>query len=533
MPFGKRTKVADDPVQPVARLSKTRHWLHFGLVFAAAWAFLYHLQFRTEWLLSYDGWYHIKYAELLPSFGIQTEWKWAAQSVWAEHFADKQLLYHAFLIPFTWFDNLATGMKHATVLLGAGAVTSFFAVLNLNRIRFPMLWAAVLLVASGEYFLFRLCLPRPHVASIILLLWSLHFLLNQRRIALCVVILVYSFSYAAFHVPFGLALILSGHILFTERRLEWKTPLVVFVAMLAGMLINPYFPENFRWFWMVNVMIPWTAASGSVDLQMADELLPPTARDFLAAHLPILLGLVAAAWAGMTRKMVFATKTRALFLILLVYFLLTAMNRRFVEYSVPVGLFFVAAFVTDAMREVDLGTLWRAGGVKRKVLAGSALLTAIVFGVLAYTTYKGVRPRLYLPTPERMGAALYLHEHTDDDELVFTCDWDDAPELFFFNPKNRYPVIMDPFYMYVHDPEFWKQWVAAANGMYLGRTYDILAPMYRYGVCTQGWTEIKAIVGKDPRMELVFDDFGAFVFRIDQENPEIPLDQLMKMAPGD
>jgi hypothetical protein len=517
----------------VARLFQAHLWLRVCLVFVAAWTFLYQLQFQTEWLLAYDGWYHIKYAEMLPSFGIQTEWKWAAQSVWAEHFADKQILYHVFLIPFTWFDNLATGMKHATVLLGAGAVTSFFAVLSLNRFRFPMLWAAVLLAASGEYFLYRLSMPRPQVVSIILLLWSLHFLLNHKRKALAVIIFIYSLSYAAFHVPFGLAIILSVHIFFSERRVEWKTPAVVFVAMLAGMFINPYFPENFRWFWMVNVMIPWTAANTALDLQMADELLPPITRDFLYAHMLSLLAVAAAAWAGMSRKVAFGEKTRALLPILGVYLLLTSMNRRFVEYSVPVGLFFVAAFVTDIFRDVDFGDRWRQGGRDRKILVASGLFAMTVFGGMAYTTYTGIQPRLWLSAPERKGAALYLNEHTEDDELVFTCDWDDAPELFFFNTKNRYPVIMDPFYMYVHDPELWHQWSTAANGRYVGRTYDILAPMYRYGVCTQGWTEIKAIVQKDPRMELVFEDFGAFVFKIDQENPEISLDQLMKMAPGD
>ena len=515
----------------MANSFQSRWWLRACLVFVAAWTFLHHLQFQTEWLVSYDGWYHIKYAQLLPSFGIQTEWKWAAQSIWAEHFADKQFLYHVFLIPFTWFDNLITGMKHATILLGAGAVTSFFTVLCLNRIRFPMLWTVVLCTASGEWFLFRLCMPRPHVVSIILLLWSLHCLLNHRRIALGVIIFVYTLSYAAFHVPFGLAVILSLHIFLTERRVEWKTPLVVLIAMLAGMLVNPYFPENLRWFWMVNIMIPWTAANVGLDLRMADELLPLTTRDFLAAHLPILLGMAGAAWAGMSRKVVFGTKTSALFLVLCVYLLLTSMNSRFVEYSVPIGLLFLAFAVTDILRDVDFMDLYRRGASARRILVGSGVLTAVAYGALAYTTYTGTVPKLQRTTPERMGAALYLKEHTDDDELVFTCDWDDAPELFFFNDKNRYPVIMDPFYMYVHDPEFWNDWSAVAHGRFVGRTYHFLAPLYRYGVCTQGWTEIKEIVVKDPRMELVFDDYGAFVFKIDQENSEISLDQFLELAP--
>ena len=132
--------------------------------------------------------------------------------------------------------------------------------------------------------------------------------------------------------------------------------------------------------------------------------------------------------------------------------------------------------------------------------------------------------------PTRRGAALYLAEHTDPDELVFTCDWDDAPELFFFNDSNRYPVIMDPYYMYGHDPQLWEEWYGLARGLYGGRTYDLLARHYRYGVCTSDFEELRAIVEDDPRMQVVFDDAdngGAWVFRLDLDNPSLPLDQFL------
>jgi len=508
-------------------------WLRVGLVFVAAWLYLYHLQFQTPWILAYDGWYHIKYADLLPSLGIQSEFKWAAQSMWAEHFADKQFLYHVYLIPFTWFDDLIVGMKHATILLGAGAVTSLYSVLSLNRMRFPLFWTS-LLFASGSWFVYRLCLPRPHVLSIIFLLWSIHLILNHRRRALAVVIFIYSLSYAAFHVPFGLAVILSGHIYLSERRLEWKTPAVIFGAMLAGILVNPHFPETIRWFWTVNVMVPWMALSTSVDLNMADELMPMATLDFILAHAPIVAALFAVAYAGLVRPVRSSDKTRGLFLFFCVYALLASMNMRFIEYSVPVGILFAAACVTDRLQDVNLAELLRKF---RPVLvyALGAVASLVFAGMLVYT-YRDTVPIFQVAPPERKTAALYLKEHTDPDELVYTCDWDDAPELFFFNQKNRYPVIMDPFYMYAHSPKVWREWASIASGSYAGRSYDELAKNYRYGVCTIEFEELKAIVENDPRMEVVFDDTkneGAWVFRLDPDNPSITLDQFLGIVPED
>ena len=518
---------------PGSRLINSRLWLRSAFVFVAAWLYLYHLQFQTPWIIAYDGWYHIKYADMLPSLGIQSEFKWAAQSIWAEHFADKQFLYHVYLLPFTWFGDLIAGMKHATILLGAFAVASFYAVLGLNRMRFPLFWTA-LLFASGSWFLYRLCLPRPHVLSIVFLLWSIHLILNHRRRALAVLIFLYSLSYAAFHVPFALALILSAHIFLTEKRLEWKTPAVILGAMLAGIVVNPYFPETLTWFWTVNVMVPWMALAADVDLKMADELMPMATWEFIVAHAPVVFGTFVAAYASFVRPMRSSDKTRGLFLFFCAYALLASMNQRFIEYSMPVGLLFVAAWATDYLQGVDLGELRRKCR-PASVYALGALASLVLAGMLFYT-YRDMIPLLRGGPPERKGAALYLKEHTIADELVFTCDWDDAPELFFFNDENRYPVIMDPFYMYAHDPDVWNEWASIAAGSYAGRSYDMLAKHYRYGICTVEFEELKVIVESDPRMEVVFDDTdggGAWVFRLDPEHPPIPLDQFLGMAPED
>ena len=500
-------------------------------VFAVACGYLARLQYQTRVIPAYDGWFHIKYAALLPSLGFSSEFKWAAESVWASHFADKELLFHVLLVPFTWGGDLIAGMKVATVLLGAAVVTSFFLVLALERVRWPEAWT-LLLLGSGYVFLYRLCLPRPHLLSILLLLWSVHLILQRRRAALAVVILVYSLSYTAFHLPLALALIVSGDRYLNERETDWKTPAVILAAMVVGILINPHFPQSFRAFWAHDFVVPWMSVRTDLDLSMADELMPLSTRALLLEHGGIGLLYLGAVYLAVAHPRPVRPRTRALLLISSLYLLMTLMIHRFVEYSVPLTLFFLASYYSDRLSGFDVKALLsrRAGRDRWPVLAVATALV-LLLAVSVWKTFRDTAPILRDNPPSLRAAAEYLERHTAEDELVFTCDWDDSPQLFFYNHHNRYPVMMDPVLMYLDDPQRWLDWSRLADGGFAGRTYDELVGKYRYGVCTWDFEAFRRIVDLDPRLEVVLDDGDAFVFRIDSERREIPLDTFLELAP--
>ena len=502
-------------------------WLRASGIFAAAAAFLHHLQFQTPYILGYDGYYHIRYAALLPGIALDKQFPWAAHSVWATHFADKELLYHWFLVPFSRFADPAIGLKHATVLLGALTVGTFYAVLALNRLRFPLFWT-VLLCSSGPWFLFRLGSPRPHTLSILLLLWCVHLILARRRPALGVVTLVYTLSYTAFHLAFGMALLVSLQRFATTRRMDWKTPAVAAGATILGMLIHPHFPNNLRLFWWQNFLVPWLARAGAAGLAMGREFDPLTTRQLLLPHLAVVLPLLLALYLAVTRPRETTDRTRSLLVVAGVLVLMTLMMKRFVEYSIPLTLFFLASFYTDRLEGIDLRAWFRE---KRRLASVLATIGVLLTAALVVRSYRATAPEFLAYPPMREEAARYLLEHTEPDELVFTCDWDDSPELFYFNQKNRYPVLLDPGFMYARDPAAWRSWFEVARGAHVGETYDTLAAEYRYGVCTWDFEEMRRRIEKDPRMEIVLDTETAYVFHIDRENPTISLDQFLELAP--
>jgi hypothetical protein len=67
-------------------------------------------------------------------------------------------------------------------------------------------------------------------------------------------------------------------------------------------------------------------------------------------------------------------------------------------------------------------------------------------------------------------AALWLAENTPPRSIVFHSDWDEFPQLFYYNTHNRYIVGLDPTFMYLMDSQLHEQYVQITRGQ---RTRDL------------------------------------------------------------
>jgi len=112
-------------------------------------------------LYGVDAYYHIRFSSLMREHGIVRDFPWAQASIFAKHFSDKEFLYHALLIPFT-FGDLVNGARFASCLAAGALFAVFYAVIRRLGLRFPLLWTLVLL-CSGSAFISRMAMTRPHV----------------------------------------------------------------------------------------------------------------------------------------------------------------------------------------------------------------------------------------------------------------------------------------------------------------------------------------------------------------------------------
>ncbi len=112
-----------------------------------------------------------------------------------------------------------------------------------------------------------------------------------------------------------------------------------------------------------------------------------------------------------------------------------------------------------------------------------------------------------------------MAEKAPPGEIVYACDWDEPPELLFYDDQYSYPVMMmDPTFMYYWDPKIWKKWFDVSNGLLsadetraeLLRTFR--APLRRLRRQVRGLA--RALMGKDPRFSILAENKNGYVFEV-------------------
>ena len=483
--------------------------LETSLVLALTMLLFGWLQFLTPYLNGHDGYYHIKYSYLLARGELFQDFPWAQFSWWTDHFADKEFLFHVLLIPFTYlFDDLATAAKWATVILASGFVASFNLILAINKVTMRHLWL-ILLLGAADVFTYRLFLPRPHILSMILTLWIVDALINRRLLALAILCCFYTHSYTAIHMPIIMAItVIVGQWLMSDK-VNWRLLVIVVGSVVGASLFSPFFPNNWLIFYVQNIEFAWQQIFLDVNLFQGSEIKPMSTRYLFLYGLPLLLVLAASWYLLLLKGQKNSNQARHLWAIFAVYFALTLMSKRFVEYSYPLGLMFCALF----FKGVNLRQQF--GKVQLAIILAFFIIVATVSGVASIGNLKRDLSRAQ-PSPYQE-VANFFRTNTPPTTTLFTCDWDDAPELFYFNHHNRYLVFMEPLLMHSWSPEIWQDWFDIANGkLDDNQTIDLLVNKFKlsYGLCTKDFDKLRAILERHQRAEIIYRDDHAYGWRI-------------------
>jgi hypothetical protein len=475
--------------------------VELAVVAALSFTYFYIYQFASTHLCGTDPYYHIKFAELTRKHGIITDFHWSQFSLWKEHFFDKEFLYHLYLSLFT-FGDLIEGAKWATLVVGCGIFMSYFAVLRVNEVRYRWLWW-VLLLSAGGYLLFRINVTRPQTLSVLLLIVGLHFLLNENYWIVGLLSFVYSLSYTGHYQYTGLTLIYMVVVGLRDHRWPWKVFVWATCGMLLGWLVHPNFPDNIRGFFVQNVMVIFHQLHQTVDLHMGGELSPMTTRSMLNVCSATIIPLWLVFTTALIKRHRASSKTLFLFAASTIYLILTMMTKRFGEYWIPVTGLFVAFYFGKGPEDLSLAHWWR-----NRRWAFWAMLGVLAIGLPTmfvrshWDTFRQVNrcgESTYAPS------ARWVARNIPEGETVLTCDWDDAPYLFFYAPKQNYTVFLDPTFMYFWKPELWHRWDDLTHAK--DRTPIRTLRGYfgvRYVYCTGDFRAFKKQLRKTPEAELVY-----------------------------
>ena len=525
-----------------------RGWLGYLAIFTIAFLLFAYFQY-VPIFADPDSFYHAKMAVLIRDGQFSTHFFALPFTTLAHSFADQHFLYHFLLVPFVTITDPLIGLKLATILYGALLALTFY--WFMRRWRVPWAFATTIVLLLINPFTFRMNLAKAPSLSLTLLLLGLAAAFSYRPWLLAAL----SFSYVWFYGGFPLLIIsvllfatisavhrrivrredsntfvhriraLLGRAFRHNRvkRLNLRLVIAVVVGTGIGLVANPFFPSNVRYYF--DQLIRIGILNYQKTIGVGGEWYPYKFIDLIAntvlASIPLLVALVL--FFIYLRKQ--STRSITLFFLWLFFFLLTLKSRRYVEYYVPFTLLFSAFSLKDSLE----GIRWRA--LFRYLWYKTLKSIAARIGVVAVITYCAIMvPTIVIRdfVSERKdlanGFGLHLYEqesqwimdHGTPGAVVFHSDWDDFPMLFYFNSKSRYIAGLDPTFLYLQDRTRYYQWVNVTLGKEQGDIHAIVRGSFNadFVIVAHDHPAMELLIKSDQRFVLAFHGPDANVYTV-------------------
>jgi len=487
----------------------------FGIVlFLLFFAGMAAIQFASPDMPDNDGFYHIKLAWLMRTEGLKPAFGWLPLSILnPDEFYDHHFLFHVALIPFT-FGDLRLGAKWAAVTFASLAFLSVWLLLHRQRVPLAWLWAIGLLGIS-DAFLFRMSITRAQSLSLGFLALAGLWLLEGRYRWLGVLAFLYVWMYDAFPLIGALAFLYFVAVVLVERRLEFRPLVFVALGIALGMVINPYFPDNIKFF--LDHVAPKLADATATSV--GNEWYPYETSQILENSFPALVAFAGGALAlGLSaRKM--DVRTAFAFLAALLFGLMLFQARRFVEYFPPFALIFAAFAWSPLLADPQAGSrqaqAFLSSGTWRAYAPICSLALLVTAAIVKSIPVAQERLRESKPYSLYAGASLWLMQNTPEGERVFQTDWDDFPRLFYFNTHNTYLVGLDPTYMQLYDEKLYSIWVQVTRGN-VARPSKVIASRFgaRFVHSDLEHEGFLSQASDDPGLKEVYRDDQAVIFEV-------------------
>lgn len=433
-----------------------------------------HLQFATGSICcgDYDGYYHMEWSRLLWE-GIKhghfpPAFTWLPLTTLDQSgYVDHHLLFHILQIPFTWFGNLTLGAKVAATLFGSLAVFSCYWLIVRYRISYTLVWLLALLSCSGA-FLYRLNMAKAPPIALIFMVAGIYLLFEKRYWILAPLMFLFVWTYSLFPTLLLAAVIWSVIVAWSERRFEWRPVVWTLAGMIAGLVINPYFPKNI---WLLIEHARMKLTTGEFTTAVGQEWYPYDSWVFLGncaiACVAMVVGYIA--FNGSDRK----RSARALFFLIFstILMLATFKYRRFVEYWPP----FAVLFAAFSLQQVFEGTRGVIGSLPADVLEelqpfldkqeqavtlkaresrelwktiAACFVAAALFAIMMANIIGVTKEIASSDKPDKYRAGMqWISQNVPAGERIFNTDWDDFPRMFFFDQSHSYVSGLDPTYL--------------------------------------------------------------------------------------
>ena len=442
-------------------------WIILGSLF---WVFCVLLVISgTRSLPGVDSYFHVQISEIMSRQGLVLKnFPWAVCSIWTDSFFDKEWLFHVWLIPFISLFGKFTGAKVAVLATVFIVATSWGVLLRQIGIRkyiFPAM--CFMLFIAGCLFFERLTFCRSLLFALIFLPLAFVFVLRGNRIGLMTVSYLYAISHTGSWQLLPIVLVFDIARKWKEKdafKITGFMSIWVLSGLLAGLILNPYFPANIKGLFVQNIMVLKIRLFGFGNdvIDQGFELYPMTLSRIMQGFIPVAALAGYTIYDAISKKKISSLEWIMLSLLVLTsaYFILTILCQRFIEYFAPLSALFIFAYWSRHENLLNSRT--------RKTIF------VLLFAGIALITVLKLKEALYLDQPKYAGAAEWIKRNAEPGEIIFTADWDDTPMLFYGAPEQRYLVFLEPYFMYLHSPHKYRIWKKISDGKMLYAPEEIV-----------------------------------------------------------
>jgi len=446
-----------------------------------------------------DTAYHAAVGGLIREHGILRSFPWTSMSWLADHYADKELLFHLIFVPLGGLGWI-TASKVVGTLAGAAVLFAVYWICRQEAVRPAWLWALLPLFTSAA-FLYRFTLVRPHLLSIALALLCLWAAARRRYLLLALLALVYPWTYVAWVLPLGMAIVVEVSRLVGGERPDWRGSAAAAAGLAVGLAVHPNAENLIRFTWLqIGGALLTNAWGGRSGLELGTEFAPFTLGQW--AELLILPPVMALTALGLSwRRRREAQLPLAFALTAVLLGVATVRTARFVEYFVP--------FTVVALGLALNGVRWRPVRLAPVAL----LFLAVMYQGREEAELLGRLREWSSRVPGYVATA--MRAAIPEGSQVFTCEWGMTGYLMQVLPGRRFLVALDPTFFQAKDPELYALWYASTR-----RPPPEVASLVRnrfrarYVVCLQDaqFQEFANRLATTPgvRTVLVSEDWGVY-----------------------
>jgi hypothetical protein len=434
------------------------------------------LQFSTDAICcgDFDGYYHIKWTRELwasmKSGAFPPAFPWLPLTTLnPKDYVDHHLLFHILQIPFAAFSDPRLGAKIGSAIFGGLAVLSCYWLLLKYRVRYPLVWLIALLACSAP-FLFRMNMAKAPPLAIVYLIVAIYLFFKRKYWPLLPLGLIFTWTYDLFVLLVMATVFWVITIAITELRFEWRPLVFVLAGCAAGLVLNPYFPENLQQL-VEHMKIKLTVSD--FDTKVGSEWYPYDSWEFLGNSAVACIAMLAGYIAFEPSERRRAHFPIFFLLLSTALMIMTARWKRIAEYWPPFAVLFAAFSLQPWLQGLrpyprrlppdvleELTPFFDREEKEEKALrellrAVAAAVVALVLTVFLYFNLTATEKEIGQSEPHDhyQAGATWLRNNVPPGQIIFNTDWDDFPRLFYFDSSHYYVSGLDPNYLFDKDPD--------------------------------------------------------------------------------